>query len=122
LHYAIANARNLKRPDFAVPLRDILPAIRFGFVSIRYQVFPYGRKKGGSPLSLDVLETLAIDAWGASILFGITVGLFEGLRLCNMHEEPPEAMRRFRLRLSINPSSQILQIDGCFYHFTPASL
>ena len=27
----------------------------------------------------------------------------------------------FRLRLSIYPSSQLLQTDGCLYHFTPAS-
>ncbi len=32
-----------------------------------------------------------------------------------------KAPRRFRLRLDVYPSSQILQIDGCLYHLTPAS-
>ena len=33
-----------------------------------------------------------------------------------------KAPRRFSLRLDVYPPSQFLQIDGCFYHFTPASL
>ena len=32
-----------------------------------------------------------------------------------------EAPRRFSLRLDVYPASQFLQIDGCLYHFTPAS-
>ena len=50
-----------------------------------------------------------------------TVGLFEGLHLRDVHEQTPETMRRFRLRLSIDPPSQFLQTDGRFCHFTPAS-
>ena len=34
----------------------------------------------------------------------------------------PEAPRPFSLHLDIYPPSQILQINGCFYHYTPASL
>ncbi len=30
--------------------------------------------------------------------------------------------RRFSLHLDVYPPSQFLQTDGCFYHFTPASL
>jgi hypothetical protein len=30
--------------------------------------------------------------------------------------------RQFSLHLDVYPPSQFLQIDGCFYHFTPASL
>jgi hypothetical protein len=101
----------LKRSDFAVSLRDIHTTIRLGFVSACYKVFPYGRKKGRSSLGFDVLKTLAIDTPGSSVSLGITLGLFEGFHLRNVHEEFPEAMRLIRLRLSIDPSSQILQMD-----------
>src|ERR1017187_10145616 len=86
-----------------------------------FQVFPYCRKKGGSPGLFDVHKRLAIDAGCASIPLGRTVSLFEGLDLRDMHEETPEAMQLIRLRLPIYPSPQILQIDRWFYHFTPAS-
>ncbi len=33
-----------------------------------------------------------------------------------------KAPRRFSLRLDVYPPTQILQINRCFYHFTPASL
>jgi len=33
-----------------------------------------------------------------------------------------QAARQFSLRLDLYSSSQVLQIDGCFYHHTPASL
>ena len=46
--------------------------------------------------------------------------LVEGFDLRDVHEEPPEAMRLIRLRLSIDPPPQFLQTDGRFCHFTPA--
>src|SRR5262250_2137485 len=39
LHHAIADARNLERPDFAVPFRNVYPAVWLGFVPAGYEVF-----------------------------------------------------------------------------------
>jgi hypothetical protein len=92
LHHAVADARNLKRTDFAISLWNIHPAVRLGFVPACYKVFPYGRKNGPSPLGLDVLKALTVDARGTPVSLGVTVSLFEGFNLRNVHEEPPEAM------------------------------
>ena len=66
-------------------------------------------RKPASPDGFDVLKSLAIDASGTTVPLGYTVGLFEGLLPCHMHEDAPEAMCLFRLRLPIYPSSQLLQ-------------
>src|SRR5215470_8492820 len=121
LHHAIADAGNLKRPDFAVPFRNIYPAVWLGFVLACYQFFPHGCEKLGETRLFDVLKRLAINAWDSPIPPGCTVGFFKGLRLCDVHKEPPETMRLVRLRLSINPSPQFLQTNGCLCHLTPAS-
>src|ERR1017187_2324851 len=101
LHHAVADARNLKRSDFAISLRDLPPAVRHGFVPVCDEVFPHRRKKRRPPRRLDVREFLAIDSSGAAVALRYTVGLFEGLDLRDVYEEPPEAMRLVRLRLSI---------------------
>ena len=49
LHHAIADAGNLKRPDFAVPFRDVYPAVWLGFVPSAYKVFPHAARKPVSP-------------------------------------------------------------------------
>src|ERR1700692_110152 len=121
LHHAVADAWNLKRSDFAISLRDLYSAVRHGFVPVCDEGFPHRRKKRRPPRGLDVREFLAIDPSGTAVALCYTVGLFEGLDLRHVHEEPPEAMRFVRLRLSIYPPPQFLQIDGCFCHFTPAS-
>src|SRR5450432_2154408 len=120
LHHAVADARNLKRSDFAISLRDLHPAVRHGLVSACDEVLPHGRKKRRPPRRLEVRELLAIDPGGTAVALRYPVSLFEGLDLRDVHEEPPEAMRLIRLRLSINPPPQFLQTDGRFGHFTPA--
>ena len=122
MHHTVADARDLKRAEFALPFRYLYPAIRLGFILACFQVFPYCRQKAGSPRLFDALKRLAIDAGRAAVPLGSTVSLFEGLGLRDMYEETPEAMRPIRLRLSIDPSPQILQADGWFCHLTPASL
>ena len=67
------------------------------------------------------LETLAVDARGTAVSFSDTISLLKGLGLRDVHEQTPEAMRRFRLRLSIDPPSQFLQIAGRLCHLAPAS-
>src|ERR1017187_1236822 len=121
LHHAVADAGNLKCSDFAISLRDFYPPVRHGFVPVCDEVFPHRRKKRRPPRRLDVREFLPIDPSGTAVALRDTVGLFEGLDLRDVHEEPPEAMRLVRLRLSIYPPPQFLQTDGCFCHFTPAS-
>src|SRR5277367_1648854 len=122
LHHAVADTGNLQRSDFAVALRDFHPAVRQGLVSACEKVIPHGLKKRGQPRGLDVLEALAIGARGTAVSFGDSVGLLKGLDLRDVHEQTPETMGRCRLRLSINPPSQFLQIAGCLCHLTPASL
>src|SRR6266851_3058556 len=121
LHYAVADARNLKRSDFAISLRDLYPAVRHGLIPVCDEVLPHRRKKRRPPRRLDVREFLAIDTGGTAVALRNTVSLFEGLDLRHVYEEPPETMRLVRLRLSINPPPQLLQTDGRFCHFTPAS-
>src|SRR5215467_15712478 len=85
------------------------------------------RKKRSPSRGFNVRETLAVDAGGTAVSFRDTIGLLKGLNVRNMHEQTPEAMRLFRLRLSINPPSQFLQIAECLCHrrvgpgnFTPS--
>ena len=121
LHHAIANTRNLKCSDFAITLRDLHPTVRHGFVPACDKLFPHRRQKRDPPRGLDVPEALAVDARGTAVSFGDPISLLKGLDLRDVHEQTPETMRRFRLRLSINPPSQFLQTAGCLCHLTPAS-
>jgi hypothetical protein len=93
LHHTVADARNLKRSEFAVSLRDLHPAVRHGLVPACDEVFPHRCQKRWPPRRLDVLELQAIDPGGTAVVLRDTVGLFEGLDFRDMHEEPPEAMR-----------------------------
>jgi hypothetical protein len=111
----------LKRSDFTVALRDLHPAVRHGFIPACNEVFPHRRKKHRSSRRFDVLKLLAIDPGSTTVTLRDTVSLFEGLDLRDMHEQTPETMRLVRLRLSIDPPPQFLQIAGRFCHFTPAS-
>src|SRR6266851_10146240 len=78
LHHAVADARNLKRSNFAISLRDLHPAVRRGLVPACDEVIPHCRKKRRPPRRLDVLEFLAINPGGAAIALRYTVSLFEG--------------------------------------------
>src|SRR5919106_1792291 len=44
LHHAIADARNLKRADFSVPLGNVYPAVRLRFVPAREKLVSYPLK------------------------------------------------------------------------------
>ena len=73
-------------------------------------VFEGGRNVGGratpqSSRGLNVLETLAVDAGGTAVSLRNAIGLLKGLALRDVHEQTPETMRRFGLRLSIDPPS-----------------
>src|SRR5439155_16969013 len=122
LHHAVADTRDLKRSEFAIALRDLHRAVRHGLVPACDKVFSHRRKKRSPSRGFNVRETLAVDARGTAVSLRDTIGLLKGLDVRNMHEQTPEAMRLFRLRLSIDPPSQFLQVAGCFCHFTPASL
>jgi hypothetical protein len=58
---------------------------------------------------LDVSEGHPVDARGSTLPSGHAVGFVESLLLADVHEQAPETPRRFRLRLGIHPSSQVLQ-------------
>jgi hypothetical protein len=111
----------LKYSNFAFALRDLHPAVRDRLIPACDEVFPHRRKKRLPARGLDVRKTPAIDARSTAVSLRDTISLFEGLDFRDMHEQTPETMRLIRLRLSIDPPSQFLQIDGRFCHFTPAS-
>src|SRR2546422_4564375 len=122
LHHAVADTRDLKRSKFSIALRDLHRAVLHGLVPACDKVFSHRRKKRSPSRGFNVRETLAVDARGTAVSLRDTIGLLKGLDVRNMHEQTPEAMRLFRLRLSIDPPSQFLQIAGCLCHLTPASL
>jgi hypothetical protein len=85
------------------------------------KVFPHRRKERRPPHRFDVLKLLAIDPGSTAVALCDAISLLKRLGVRDMHEQTPEAMRLIRLRLSIDPPPQLLQIDGRFYHFAPAS-
>jgi hypothetical protein len=121
LHHAVADTRDLERSDFSVLFWYFDPPVRLRFISACYQIVPNRVQEVGHTSGIDVLKTLAVDARCAPISLGNTLRFLKGVPLRHMHEEPPETMRLIRLRLSIDASSQILQIIECLYHLTPAS-
>jgi site-specific DNA recombinase len=72
-------------------------------------------------LCLDCLERHPVNPWSAVVLLGQPVSRKKRLALADVPVQPPEAPRRFSLRLDVYPSSQILQTYGCLCHLTPAS-
>ena len=48
--------------------------------------------------------------------------LLDCFPLADVNVQAPETPSRFRLRLDVYTPSQVLQIDGCLCHLTPASL
>jgi hypothetical protein len=118
---AVRDSGDLKRSDFPIVFRYFHPTVWLGLISACYEIVPDRFQNIGHTCGFDILKTLAIDARCTPISLGYTVRFLKGLPLRHMHEESPEAMRLIRLRLSINASSQLLQIIECLYHFTPAS-
>src|SRR5262249_1985374 len=78
-------------------------------------------EKGPQSALFDGLERDPVDTRGAVIGLGHRIGLVEGLHLADVDVQPPEAPRRFRLRLDVDPPPQVLQIAGRLYHLAPAS-
>ncbi len=70
LHHAVADARDLKYPDFSVLLGDIYPAVRLGFIPASEKVVSYLRKERVETLRLDVLKRLTIETGSTSIPLG----------------------------------------------------
>src|ERR671918_1376254 len=114
LHHAITDARNLKRADFSVLLRNVYPAVRLRLVPARKKVVSYLRKERVETRRLDGFKRLPLQTGGAPVPLSDAIGLLQGFSLRDMHEDTPKAMRLIRLRLSIDPSPQLLQTDGCF--------
>jgi hypothetical protein len=61
-----------------------------------------------------------VPAWGALVRLGKPLGGPACLPLAEMARESPKAPRRFRLRLALKPSAQVLQPDGWFAQRPPA--
>src|SRR4051794_11576394 len=85
LHHAVADTGNLKRSNFAIPLRDLHPAVRPRLIPACKEVFPYSPQEVGESVSLDVRKTLLIDARSTPVSLGYTISLLEGLDFRDMH-------------------------------------
>ena len=121
LRHAAADTRNLERSDVAVALRDLHLAVWHGFVPACDEALPDRRQKHRPPRGLDVPELLATGPGDAAVSSGDSVSLLKGPGLRDVHEQTPETMRRFRLRLSTDPPSQFLEVAGRLCPLTPAS-
>ena len=107
LHHAIADTRYLQRSNFAVVLWNVDPTVRLRSYP------PEGRRslssaKNRQPADLNSLKRLAINPRGTAVSLGNAIRLLQGVDFRHMAENPPEAVRRIRLRLLVYAPSQFL--------------
>ena len=121
LHHAVADAGNLKRPDLAVFLGNIHPAVLLGGIRASDQLLPDILEKSFSARGFDGLKCDAVDPRCAAVPHGQPVGLMKRFHLRDMHKDSPKPMRLVGLRLTVYPPPQILQTYGRLCHSVPAS-
>ena len=84
------------------------------------QFIPYLLKEGFDATVFDVLEGDSVNARGAFVLPGHPVGFPKRFHLADVNVQSPESPGLLGLCLDKYPLSQVLQINGRFYHFVPA--
>ena len=113
LDHAVADGRYPEHADFlAAVLRDLLPPVGHGNVPTRDQIVPDLPDEDVHSPFLDGREAHPVHSRGSVVLLGQAVGFAQRLFLADMDEKAPETPRRFRLRLGVDPSSEVLQTDG----------
>src|SRR3989304_6948510 len=73
------------------------------------------------PPGLDGLKTLSIDSWRSVVGLRRLIRRSQCLPFTHMNVETPKPPRLLGFRLTVYPSPQFLQINGRFYHASPAS-
>src|SRR5215470_8003386 len=121
LDHSVADARNRKLASLPSFFRYLDLPQPSGSISPLHQLLAKLSEKSLQPSSFDRLERHPIDSRGSVVLLGKLIGFPESLPFADVDIQPPESPSRFSLRLDVKPSPQVLQFDGCFYHFTPAS-
>src|SRR3990170_3773953 len=81
----------------------------------------YRTEKLLHPPGLDGLKTLSIDSWRSVVGLRRLIRRSESLHFTHMNVETPKPPRLLGFRLTVYPSPQFLQINGRFYHASPAS-
>src|SRR3990167_3917956 len=112
-----------------IPSRRVLP-FPFGISTPWFFEGLYVRKRSSSrialrnfstPPGLDGLKTLSIDPWRSVVGLRRLIPRSERLRFTHMNVETQKPHRLLGFRLTVYPSPQFLQINGRFYHASPAS-
>src|SRR5207248_2799588 len=121
LDHAVADARNRKLAGlpsfFRYPNLPQPP----GSISPLHQLLAELFKKFLQAFSFDRLKRDPIHSRGSVVLLRQLIRFPESLSFADVDIQPPESPSRFRLRLDVESSPQVLQLDGCLCHFTPAS-
>src|SRR3989337_1498051 len=73
------------------------------------------------PPGLDGRKTLSIDPWRSVVGLRRLIRRSERLQFTHVNVETPKPPRLLGFRLTVYPSPQFLQINGRFYHASPAS-
>src|SRR5262249_3815011 len=122
LNHAVPDRRNTEDADLsALVFRDFLPPIPQRPICARDQFVPNLRKEHVHSARFDGREGHPVNTRGAIVLLGQRIGFAERVHLADVNVQAPETPGRFGLRLDVDPPPQVLQIDGCLYHLTPAS-
>src|SRR5215510_4804324 len=122
LNHTITDGRDREEAaTFAALLRDRLVPQPHGAIRAGDQFVPYLLQKRVEPASLNGFKGDAVNARRAVIGLCQLIGFMQDFRFADMHIQAPETPGRFSLRLGVYPPAQVLQLNGCCCHRTPAS-
>src|SRR5215510_6862249 len=121
LYHAITDRRNRKVAHLASLFRYSDLPRSLGSIAPLHQLLAKLVEKRVHAVCFDGLERHPITARGTVVLFGQLVGGTERLAFADVAIQAPKSPRWFGLLLDVQYSSQVLQLDGCLCHLTPAS-
>jgi hypothetical protein len=93
LPYALAQARTLELADFAVALRDLDHPVGWRVRGSGSPLVPSGREELLQPFGLKGRTGAALAPRDSALPVGLRVGLWEGVALCHVANEPPDPRR-----------------------------
>jgi len=82
----------------AIAFRDVNPTIRWRLIAAADKLLLELSEEPPAAFPLDGLKRLTIDTGSTAVASGNTVRFVEGFHLRHVDKQPPETMRRFRLR------------------------
>lgn len=117
LDHAVPDRGYPQNADLAATvLGNLLSPVGHGNVPTRDQLVPDLLQEAVHSALLDGRKAHPINARGSVVAFGQRVGFVKRLPLADVDEQAPETPRRFRLRLGVDPPTQVLQTDERFCH------